>query len=192
MSPRVCVPGEAPIRRIVALGALALGALGVVVAVLFGVWSVRLLVGAGSFASDALQAVSSAVDRAAATLAEAPEERPEVLARVGDNLSAAREALEAVRNHPLVVWLPLDFSELEASLRGAAAAGGESVAAARAEIGDRVGLAADRIDDLGDDIRVWTRLAALALVLAAGWGAVGQVLLFKWGWGRARTPKAVR
>ena len=172
---------------------MVLGVVGMVVSALGGLWSVRLVTGAGDFTTDALSGVTTSLQRVEdrltfATEAGDPDTTQERLGAVRDGFAGAASAANSLANNPLISILPVDTEGL------AITAGQVFVDDARQGV-DRalseatIGLAAvrERIDDFSNSLRFWARIVAVLFVAMAAWNVWAQYHLTGWGWRAWRT-----
>lgn len=203
-------------RRIVGYLALVLGALGSVVAAAAGLAAIWFGVTAAGITDDTISTITMAVNRLDERLAEtesAVGDSPvigelEVRAQaISDLARNAEESLSAIDDHPLFGRLPIDTAPVAAllervqessvSLRAdLAESDGEAIVSAQvtAQITDRLTTARnqlanfdDRIQSIGNQLRLWIRLSALAGFLLSSWGLWAQIALARRGH-RARRP----
>lgn len=207
-------------RRVVGYLALLLGVLGSVIAVASAFAAIWLGATATDVVEDTVSSIVAAVDRLDARLAETAsavneaDGAGELRARaqgVGDLVTNARESVVALDDHPLFGRLPVDMASLAARLERveessgglmedlAGITGNEPVSAAvKAQMTDKLTTAQEQlaasnesIQDVGSQLRLWIRLAALAGFLVCLWGLWAQVALGRRGWKtRAASPGA--
>lgn len=172
---------------------MVLGILGMVISALMGLWMARLVTGAGDFVDDVASGVETSLARVEdrivfASQGDTPESIQERLGAVRDGFAGAAEAADGLNSHPLVSLVPVDVEALEI------AAGQVFIDDARenaeAVLDDAAaGLATSReaLDDFSSSLRLWTRIAAVLLLLVALWSIWAQFHLAGWGWGAWRT-----
>ncbi len=181
------------VKRSAGILAMGLGALGLVLSVLGGLWSVRLLTGASGFVDDLTVGVDASLERVSDRLAFAAQgEDPEViqqrLGAVQDGFAAAALAADGIDAHPLVSLLPVDVEGLEIAAASVFVDDArEDAAGVLADTASSLAAAERRLDDFASSLRTWTRIAALLLVLMAVWSAWAQYHLVGWGWRAWRT-----
>ena len=180
-------------KRSAGILAMVLGVLGIVLSVFAGLWSARLVTGAGDFVTDVVSGVETSLQRVEdrivfASRGETPDSVQERLGAVRDGFAGATEAANGLRSHPLVSLLPVDVEGLEI------AAGQVFIDDARedtegvlSDASDGLASARERLADFGSSLRLWTRVAAVFLLLMALWSVWAQYHLVGWGWKAWRT-----
>lgn len=198
-----------PRRRLVGVLSLALGIVGMALAILFGLASVRLGFEAGGTVDRTVETLDAAVSRLETRIDQAddliadPDRNAELHARVDglvDVAVGARQSFDAVGDHPLYGRLPIDTSALgdaladfeAASLRIDADLGDpdramtpavrEAVSAELNALQAETSTLRERIDETGQSLRRWLRLAGLGGFFLAPWALWGQLLLARRGW----------
>ena len=172
---------------------MILGVLGMVISALLGLWMARLVTGAGDFVTDVASGVETSLQRVEdrlvfASLGETPDSVQERLGAVRDGFASAAEAADGLNSHPLVSLLPVDVEGLQI------AAGQvfiddarEDAEAVLDEAASGLANARETLDDFTSSLRLWTRIAAVLLLLVALWSIWAQYHLTGWGWRAWRT-----
>ena len=185
-------------KRSLGIVAMTLGAIGMVLSALGGLWAARLLTGAGDFAADAVSGVTVSLQRvedrlgvvSAAANADLVQER---LVGVRDGFSSASEAASGLSSNPLISLLPVDLEGLEiATGQGFVGDAGDDIEAVFGTAAAGLGTAEEKLDDFSRSLRFWARISAVLLLAAAAWSVWAQYHLTGWGWRawRANPPEA--
>ena len=181
------------VKRSAGILAMVLGILGMVISALLGLWMARLVTGAGEFVEDVASGVETSLQRVEDRIVFAgqggtPESIQERLGAVRDGFASAAEAADGLNSHPLVSLLPVDVEGLQI------AAGQVFVDDARDNAEEVLNEAAsgladarETLDDFAGSLRLWTRIAAVLLLLVALWSIWAQYHLTGWGWRAWRT-----
>ncbi len=198
--------------RLAGVLAAVLGILGCLLSFALLAVSIRFGFAATDVAETTAEPLIAAVDRLETRIDQTDDlidrdgvdgsEFSELQARIdglSDTASSASQAFSAVDDHVLYRWLPVDKSELSASLAEFQQGADESVAVAlsadsltateASRIGDRIDAMQSRVSDAGDliestvnSLKNWIRLSALGGFLLSLWSLWAQVSLMKRGW----------
>ena len=181
---------------------MALGAVGVLLSVLGGWWSVQLATTAGDYATEAVSGVSGALGRVADSLGSAAEAgtseiASERLSAVDAGLGNAADSVESLSSNPLISLLPVDLEALQISVgqvrvEDAAVQAGADTDAVLDEVASGVAAAAERLDEFSASLRRWVRFAALLFILMAVWSVWAQYTTSSDGVGVPGGPTLLR
>lgn len=202
-------------RRLFGLLAAILGLVGCLASLIVGVAVLRIGLAASDAADDLISPISESVDRLETRVDQvddlvgrqgvAPDDVEQLVARadgLADLVDGTRRSYEAVAEHPVYRWLPVELDELESTLSrietsteavvaGASAASGSSTVAANqveamdTEINDlqgRFGEVRASVQEAMESLTSWIRLAALAGFAASLWNLWAQSWLLRRGW----------
>lgn len=202
-------------HRLLGLVAAILGLAGCVASLALALGVLRLSLGAADASQTLMDPLSASVDRLETQVDEiddligrqgvAPEDAEQLVARAdgfADLADGWRQNYDAVAEHPVYQWLPVDLDQLDSAITtvetstkiiaNGAATGAESgrVPVAQAEeMSDNVnelqrnfGQVRSTVAEAGNSLTRWIRLGALGGFVASLWSLWAQTWLLRRGW----------